>query len=78
MTLPYSYNHYEEYQKIIFKQRVKCNYCNKEMNYSSLKRHHDSVACKKIVDKLKTDINDIVTDSKHLTDRNIKEKISRT
>ena len=41
------------------------------MNYSSLKRHHDSGACKKIVDKLKTlsitplktDINNIVSDS---------------
>ena len=65
MTLAYNYNHYEEYQKEKFKKKVKCNYCNKELNYSSLKRHHDSGACKKIVDKLKTNINNIVADSKH-------------
>ena len=49
MTLPYNYNYYEEYQKKIFKQKVNCKYCNKEMNFSSLRRHHNNT-CKEIIE----------------------------
>jgi len=49
MTLPYNYNHYCQYQKEKFKQKVKCNYCNKELNFSSLRRHHNNT-CKEIIE----------------------------
>ena len=39
MTLPFNYNHYELYQKDKFKEKVECEYCNKILNFSSLKRH---------------------------------------
>jgi len=61
MTLPFNYNHYQLYQETKFKQKVKCEYCDKILNFSSLKRHQNN-ACKKInkIKKINKNIGSII------------------